>query len=95
MHQKTFNIQLSLDLVRVGDGLITDLVQGVRGIGDQLSQEDLLVGVERIDNPEGGIDERCLNLTRVRGTGSGLLDPAAMAAALRKTSKAGDQSPGR
>ena len=43
--------ELGLDLVRVGDGLVTDLVQGIRGIGDQLSQEDFLVGVERIDNP--------------------------------------------
>ena len=35
-----------LDLVRIGDGLITDLIQGIWSIGDQLSQENLLVGIE-------------------------------------------------
>jgi hypothetical protein len=42
--------QLGLDLVWVGDGLVTDLVQGVRGVGDQLAQKDLLVRVEGINN---------------------------------------------
>jgi len=40
----------SLNLVRIRDGLIPDLVQGIRRIGDQLSQKDLLVGVERVDD---------------------------------------------
>ena len=40
----------SLNLVRISDGLISDLVQGIRRIGDQLSQKDLLVGVERVDD---------------------------------------------
>ena len=40
----------SLNLIRISDGLVTDLVQGIRRIGDQLSQKDLLVGVERVDD---------------------------------------------
>ena len=40
----------SLNLVRISDGLVPDLVQGIRRIGDQLSQKDLLVGVERVDD---------------------------------------------
>ena len=39
-----------LNLVRISDGLVTDLVQGIRGVGDQLAQKDLLVGVEGIDD---------------------------------------------
>ena len=41
---------LGLNFVGIGDGLVTDLVQGIRGVGDQLSQENLLVGVEGIDD---------------------------------------------
>ena len=40
----------SLNLIRISDGLVSDLVQGIRRIGDQLSQKDLLVGVERVDD---------------------------------------------
>ena len=31
-------------------GLIADLVEGIRGVGDQLAQEHLLVGVEGVDD---------------------------------------------
>ena len=41
---------ICLNLVRISDGLVTDLVQGIRGVGDQLTQKDLLVGVEGIDD---------------------------------------------
>ena len=44
------NMTACLNLVWVCDGLVTDLVQGVRSIGDQLSQKNLLVAVESIDN---------------------------------------------
>ena len=52
--------QLGLDLVWVGDGLVTDLVQGVRGVGDQLAQKDLLVGVESVNNQTS---KGCLNFS--------------------------------
>ncbi len=35
---------------RVGEGLVARLVDGVGGVGDQLAQEDLLVGIERMDH---------------------------------------------
>ena len=52
--------RLGLDLVGVGNGLVTDLVQGVRGVGDQLAQKDLLVRIEGIDNQTS---KECLNLS--------------------------------
>ena len=52
-----------LDLIRVGDGLVTDLVQGVRGVGDQLAQKDLLVGVESINDQTS---KGCLNILNLR-----------------------------
>merc|ERR1719318_1134058 len=32
------------------EGFISDFVEGVRGIGDQLSEENLFVGVESVDD---------------------------------------------
>mmetsp|Transcript_85951 Transcript_85951/g.240539 ORF Transcript_85951/g.240539 Transcript_85951/m.240539 type:complete len:294 (-) Transcript_85951:7-888(-) len=43
-------VRLSLDLLRIGDGLVPDLVQGVGCVGNQLAQEDLLVAVEGVDD---------------------------------------------
>ena len=43
-------IGLGLNLIRVCDTLIPNLVQGIGSIGDQLAQEDLLVAVEGVDN---------------------------------------------
>mmetsp|Transcript_10955 Transcript_10955/g.26530 ORF Transcript_10955/g.26530 Transcript_10955/m.26530 type:complete len:310 (+) Transcript_10955:1298-2227(+) len=34
----------------VGQRLVTDLVEGITGIGNQLTKKDLLVGVEGVDN---------------------------------------------
>ena len=34
----------------VGERLEAQLVAGVRGVGDQLAQEDLLVAVQRVDH---------------------------------------------
>ena len=38
------------DLVWISNGFITNLVQGIGGIGNQLAQEDLLVAVEGVDD---------------------------------------------
>jgi len=43
-------IRLRLDLLRVGDGLVTDLIEGIGGVGDQLTEEDFLVGVESVND---------------------------------------------
>ena len=40
----------SLNLVRVSDGLVANLVQGIRSVGNQLPEEDLFVGIERVDD---------------------------------------------
>merc|ERR1712238_405164 len=49
-HDLDEEIRLRLNLVWVRDGLVPDLVQGIRSIGNQLSQEDLLVGVKGVDD---------------------------------------------
>ena len=40
----------TIELRGIGQGLVPDLVQGVRRVGDQLTKEDLLVRVERVDD---------------------------------------------
>ena len=35
---------------RVGEGLVADLVEGIGGVGDQLTEEDFFVGVEGVDD---------------------------------------------
>lgn len=37
-------------LARVGEGFISDLVESIRTVGDEFSQEDLLVRVDCVDN---------------------------------------------
>ena len=34
----------------VREGLVPDLVEGIGGVGDELAEEDLLVGVKGVDN---------------------------------------------
>merc|ERR1712017_39494 len=43
-------VLLGLEELGVGQALVTDLVEGVRRVGDQLAEEDLLVRVERVDD---------------------------------------------
>ena len=43
-------LQLRVELGLVLETLIADLVEGIRGVGDQLAQEHLLVGVEGVDD---------------------------------------------
>ncbi len=54
----------------VGEGLIADLVKGIRGVGHELSQEDLLVGVEGVDDERHQLAD--LSLER-KGLGRHLL----------------------
>lgn len=39
-----------VELAGVGQRLVADLVQGIGGVGDKFSQEDLLVGVDGVDD---------------------------------------------
>merc|ERR1719506_1165031 len=43
-------VLLGLEELRVGKALVTDLVESIGGVGDELTKEDLLVGVERVDD---------------------------------------------
>ena len=43
-------VWLSLQLLWLGDGVVSDLIQGIGGVGNQFSKEDILVGVEGVDN---------------------------------------------
>ena len=48
--------------VRVLDCLEAQLVEGIRGVGDELAQEDLLVGVDRVDHEVEQLLALCLEL---------------------------------
>ena len=39
-----------VELRRVGEGFVADLVQCIRGVRDHFAKEDLLVGIERVDD---------------------------------------------
>ena len=43
-------VGLGLQLLWLDDSLVSDLVEGIRGVGNELSEENLLVGVESVDN---------------------------------------------
>merc|ERR1719329_1955320 len=43
-------VWLRLDLLRLGDRLVSNLVKGIRSVGDQLTEEDFLVGVESVND---------------------------------------------
>ena len=45
-----FEIWLSLELFWLNNSLVSDFVESVGTVGDELSQEDLLVGVESVDD---------------------------------------------
>lgn len=45
-----FEAGLILNDVGVSEGAIPDLIEGIGGIGDELSEEDFFVGVEGVDD---------------------------------------------
>lgn len=51
-----------VELGRVRERLITDLVQGIGRVGDEFSQEDLLVGVDSVDNQRKELRDLSLEL---------------------------------
>ena len=58
-------VWLRFDLVGICDRFVADLIKRIGGIGDQLSQEDLFVGVEGVDDQahqllDVGIEGKCL-----------------------------------
>jgi len=51
---------LGIELGRISEGLVADLVQGIGGVGDQLSEEDFFVGVEGVDDEGHQLGNLCL-----------------------------------
>lgn len=51
-----------VELGRIGERLITDLVQGIGRVGDEFSEEDLLVGVDSVDNQRKELRDLSLEL---------------------------------
>ena len=45
-----FEVGLTLELFWLNNSLVPDFVKGIGGVGDELSQEDFLVRVERVDD---------------------------------------------
>jgi hypothetical protein len=41
---------LAVKLGRVGEGCISDFVQGIGGVGNQFTKKDFFVGVEGVDD---------------------------------------------
>ena len=48
--QRDFEVRIISQQVVLGDGGIAQLVAGVRGVGNQLAQEDIFIFVERVDH---------------------------------------------
>ena len=53
-------VGLSLELGGVRQGLVPDFVQGIRGVGDELFEEDLLVVVKGVDDQAHQLGDFCL-----------------------------------
>lgn len=58
-----------VELAGVGESLISDLVQSIRGVGHQLSQENLLVGVDSVDDERQQLRNLSLELESLRHDG--------------------------
>ena len=58
-----------IELTRVGEGLISDLVESIRAVGHELSQEDLLVGVDGVDDEGEELRNLSLELKGLTGHG--------------------------
>jgi len=55
-------ILVGVELGGVGQGLIANLVQSIGGVGDQLTQEDLLVGVDSVNDQREQLRDLSLEL---------------------------------
>lgn len=51
-----------VELGRVGERLIADLVKGIGGVGDEFTQENLLVGVHGVDDEREELRDLSLEL---------------------------------
>jgi hypothetical protein len=44
------HVWLSFELFWLGNGVVSDFIKGIRGVRDEFSKEDILVGIESIDD---------------------------------------------
>lgn len=58
-----------VELAWVGQGLVADLVQGIGGVGNKFSEEDLLVGVDGVDDEGEKLRDLSLELESLRHCG--------------------------
>jgi hypothetical protein len=56
-----------VELAGVGKSLIADLVKGIRRVGDEFSEEDLLVGVDSVDDQREQLRDLSLELECLGG----------------------------
>lgn len=59
-------ILLGIELARVGESLISDLVKGIGCVRHQFSQEDFLVGVDGVDDEREQLRNLSLELEGLR-----------------------------
>ena len=65
-------ILAGLEFTRVGEGLISDLVEGIGTVGHKFSQEDLLVGVNCVDDQGEKLRDLSLELESFTSHDEGL-----------------------
>jgi hypothetical protein len=58
---------VGVQLALVRQRLVADLVQGIAGVGDELAQKDLLVGVEGVDDQRQQLVDVALEAAAVKG----------------------------
>lgn len=58
-----------VELGGVREGLVTDLVQGIGGVGDKLTEENLLVGVDGVNDQPKQLRDLSLELEGLRHCG--------------------------
>lgn len=56
---------LSVELGRVGERLVADLVQSIGAVGDQLAEEDFLIRVEGVDDETHQLGNLCLECEEI------------------------------
>jgi len=65
-HDLDEEVLLGLQLGGICEGLVADLVEGIAGVGNQLSEEDLFVGVEGVDDQAHQLGNLCLKCEGLR-----------------------------
>lgn len=78
---------MGVQLGGVREGLIADLVKGIGGVGDQLTQENLLVGVDSVDDQREQLRDLSLELESLGHGGGGYSEEGRSRLDLEKASE--------